>query len=155
MLIFVVGFVYIHSSPLSLYLGRRGGGEGESGHIGIADGVDCCSSFYLVEFPHSVSFNFERLHFNEYLSVNYSTITWKSHVIWVFDFILQFLMEPSASLNKKMANHTIYIYIGMAMWLSCAVIEILVSQVKVIFSPSFSTPLRKELLTLYLLLVKL
>ena len=24
----------------------------------------CCSSFYLVEFPHSVSFNFERLHFN-------------------------------------------------------------------------------------------
>ena len=47
----------------------------------------CCSSFYLVEFPHSVSFNFERLHFNEYLSVNYFTITWKSRVIWVFDFV--------------------------------------------------------------------
>lgn len=53
----------------------EGGGEGEGGHFGIADGDDCCSSFYLVEFPHSVSFNFERLHFNEYLSVNYSTIT--------------------------------------------------------------------------------
>ena len=73
------------------------------GHIGIADGDDCCSSFYLVEIPHSVSLMNIRRWITLLLHENHM---WFGYLI----LFLQFLMEPSASLNKKMANHTIYIY---------------------------------------------
>ena len=58
------------------------------GHIGwsLPTGTIFVTVFYSVELSHTVIFNYGRLHFNEYLSVYWSTFTWKTRVIWRLDF---------------------------------------------------------------------